>query len=226
MTRQDWTTAGVTALGVAALTAALFAQPLCWAKDTVKVTVPALPNTQLALPTLKAQVAATTTPAPGKDVHVLLTMKSPARTEAAVVPVTVTVLRTEMSPMARSMPIPERVTETQTSLPINKDGIGAALVTLPLQWALPAKPQAETPKPANDKAPAIRLPESTVTFQLVLSATVSGKTVCSEPQVMAMVTAREKRIAQQPRRPLQVRVVNLYASAKPVPGQLVASAKK
>ncbi len=207
MTRHDWWTAGVTAAGVAALMTALLAQPLCWAKDTVLVKVPALPSTQLAIPAMKAQVSATTKPKPGDVVQVQLAVKSPARADATVVPVTVTVLRTEMGEDERSMPEPTRVTELKTRLPINKNGAGATTVTLPLQWVK-----------ARVRKPTASRPSRIVNYQLVLSATVAGKTVCSDPETLAM-------LAPPPRQAATVRTASARAS-KPSKGPLLASAKK
>jgi hypothetical protein len=164
----------------AVLTAALLSQPLCWANEVKRVKIPSLPSSRLTVPALKAQVAATATPQPGKDVQVKLAVTAPATAEGTDLPVTVTVLRAEWSGGERSEPEMSRVTERKATVHLGKGGTGSTAVPLPLQWA--------APKTAK-KGKAAETVQN-VTYELVLSSTVAGKTACSDPSLLAQATPK------------------------------------
>jgi len=171
MTKQEWLTAGIVAACVAVLTVGLIAPPMCWAGPARVFEVPALPSTQLSIPTIHAQVAATATPAPGQTVLATLSLTSPAGMSLTPVPVAISVLRTEMNPMARSMPRPQQVAFVQTSVPVGTDGKGSVAVALPMTWAIPASAAAID----TTNAKSVRTLKSEISYQMVLSSPLGGK---------------------------------------------------
>ena len=178
MTKQEWLTAGIVAACVAVLTVGLIAPPTCWAGPARVFEVPALPSTQLSIPTIQAQVTATALPAPGQTVLATLSLTSPAGMSLTPVPVAISVLRTEMNPMARSMPRPQQVALVQTSVPVGADGKGSVAVALPLTWALPAP--AVTADTTNAKT--TRILRSETSYQMVLSSPLAGIAAPSDIQ--------------------------------------------
>lgn len=189
MHRQDWLTACVVAVGVAMVTVALMAPPSCWAEQAKLVAVPALPSTQLTIPSINAQVTAAATPAPGQPVKVALTLKSPSGSGLQQVPVTITVLGTNISIMSRSMPKAEQVAQVTASVPVNWDGSGTALVDLPLTWAAPPPPQAIAPvkqeatADSKDAKPKLEL-QQVISYQMALSSTLGGQAAPTALQII------------------------------------------
>jgi|GEM_PF-1192760 len=100
------------------------------------------------------------------------------------VPVTVTVLKTDMNMMARSMPEPEQVMQLETSVPIGPGGAGAQVVTLPLTWAEQEKPAA-----GNNRQPA-SWPRRMISYQLMLSSPLGGKAAPSDLRRVAQAGPR------------------------------------
>lgn len=182
MSIQDWWIACLVAMGVAALTMVALTPPLCWAEQRAMITIPALPSTQLTIPTLQATVTANTTPMPGLGVQAMLNVRSPAETDLREVPVTVTVLRTVMNPMSRSMPRPQQVAQVAARVPVGLDGNGTTVVDLPLVWATP------TPAAVNPDGNSRRVVQTPVidTFQLVLSSPLGGQTAPATLQRLSM----------------------------------------
>lgn len=110
------------------------------------------------------------------------------------VPVTVTVLKTEMNPMARSMPEPEQVMQLETSVPVNPGGAGSAIVPLPLTWAEPEKPAVNVAD-GNNRQQVLRIGR-TLSYQLVLSSLLGEKAAPSELRQVSQADQRvtEKRL--------------------------------
>jgi len=181
MSKQEWLTACIAAVFVAALTVMVTVPPMCWAEGKTLVAVPALPSTGLTIPSIDAQISASATPVPGLPVKVLLALSSPPGTDLAMVPVTMTVQKTTMNPMARSMPAPDQLTQIETYIPVGSDGKGVAVVELPLVWAQPApKPAAE---PAKDGKPQqLQLMPTVTNYWMVLSSSLGGKSAPAEVQ--------------------------------------------
>lgn len=190
MTRQDWLTACVVAIGMTALTVSLIAPPLCWADGEAKVVVPALPATALTIPSINAEVTATAAFAAGRDVEVCLLVKAPSGTDLTQVPVTVAVQKTDMNVMSRSMPMPEEVAKVEATVPVGPDGTGSVMVKLPLVWAAPPP----APKPVEKAVPydaemqKYTLVENATRFQMVLSSTLGGQRTAVDVEYLQAAT--------------------------------------
>jgi len=103
------------------------------------------------------------------------------------VPVTVTILRTDMNVMSRSMPEPEQVTRIETSVPVGPGGTGSVVLPLPLTWAQPEKPQVITPNVRNPRP--VLIMRRIVSYQMVLSSPLGGKAAPSELRRVARMEA-------------------------------------
>jgi len=183
MTKQEWLTALIVAVGVAVLTMGVTAPPVCWAEPTAAPVVPELPPTELTIPSISARVSASATPAPGQPVKVMLALTSPSGSDLTRVPVTVTVLSTTMDPDAREMPKPVQVTKVDTDVPVGPDGNGSTVVDLPLTWAIPAPPPAPETADSKDAKRVLRLQRVT-SYQMVLSSTLGGKAAPADLQAL------------------------------------------
>ncbi|MEI7834006.1 MAG: hypothetical protein WCJ56_12525 [bacterium] len=137
MKKQDWLTSCAVAL-VVALVIVIAGPQMGVADSAVQIPVPALPSTSMMIPTINAEVTATATPVPGKRVIVNVALKSPSGAGRILVPVTITISRTESSPMMRSVPLPVQVAQVSAMVPVGVDGNGMASVALPLIWEIPA----------------------------------------------------------------------------------------
>jgi hypothetical protein len=105
------------------------------------------------------------------------------------VPVTVTVLRTDMDMFARSMPLPEQVTQLETTVPIGPGGKGSVVVPLPLTWAEPEKTQAKTT--GSQPVQPIVIPRRSISYQMVLSSPLGGKAAPSELRRVAQISRQQ-----------------------------------
>jgi hypothetical protein len=185
MTKQEWLTALIVAVGVAVLTMGVTAPPVCWAEPTAAPAVPELPPVGLTIPSISARVSASATPAPGQPVQVLLTLTSPSGSDLTRVPVTVTVLSTTMDPDAREMPKPVQVTKVDTAVPVGPDGNGSTVVDLPLTWAVPAPPPAPETADSKDAKRVLRLQRVT-SYQMVLSSTLGSQAAPADLQILVL----------------------------------------
>lgn len=179
MTRQDWLTAGVTAMMTAMVTVGLLAPPWCWADGAAPVKIPTLPSTQLTIPSIQALVSATATAKPGEPAQVTLTVKMPAGASVTEVPVTVTVTKTENNLMSRSMPMPKVVAMVQATVPVGADGHGTATVALPAIWDTPAPTQVPV-----TQTPKTNLNATVVTYLMTLSSSLGGQ---AAPTMMSII---------------------------------------
>lgn len=171
MTRRDWWISGVTAIAVAALTATLIAPPISWAVPATPRAVPNLPPSQLSIPSLKAKIAATATPAPGQPISVTLSVQSPPRMGAKKVPVTITVYETRQDIMSRSGPVPEQISQVQTSVMVGWTGKSTKSIALPLVWAKTEKPVTVSRSSGRVVVPI----RPATTYQLALTSPLGEK---------------------------------------------------
>ena len=186
MTRQDWLTAFVIMAGVAAVTVGLIAPPVCRAANSGVIAIPALPPSQLTIPTIKAKVMATATPEPGKSVKVKLALQSPWSVKVLTVPVTVTVLGTTMNLMSRVGPLPgdaKVVTKVTTSLLVGPNGCASTIVALPLTWAIPTPPATS----ASGKPKPVLRSMMVTSYQMVLSSPLGGQAAPAGLQIVPAV---------------------------------------
>lgn len=209
MTKQDWLTACFTAVGVAAMTLAMTVLPMCWADETPLVEIPALPSAQLMISAMDARVTASATPAPGSGVEVLLTVNSPSRANAVLVPVTITVNRTNLEPMSRSVPPSQQVARVYAVVLVGVDGNGSTSVQLPLKWAVQA------PQQANSAPDA----QQVMSYQMVLSSPLGGQAAPDNLQTVSVYNTPPSALQRPPARSAPLTVIN---SRSP---QMIASAQ-
>ncbi|MDD4889023.1 MAG: hypothetical protein PHU85_03765 [Phycisphaerae bacterium] len=155
MRRNDWLAACVVAMIVAAVVVAAALPAISWATGPATAGVPALPPTQLTIPTLQATVSAMAEREPGKPVKVKLSAVAPAARAGQHVPVTLSIISSTSSPMARSEPLPTQAFRTEVSLLIGPEGTASSTVDVPLTWASPVS----TTRPDESAQQAARVAE-------------------------------------------------------------------
>ena len=171
MNKQDWLISSMITVLVAVMTIALMNPSIGWAGQETLVAVPELPSTQLKMPSINAEVSASTVPEPGQGVKVTLDVKSTEGGKVAEVPVTITVLRTDINPMARSLPLPKQVTQVVSAVPVDSGGNGSVVVELPLIWA----EKATIAVTANNNLEQKPISQVETRYQMVLSSSLGGE---------------------------------------------------
>jgi hypothetical protein len=174
MKKHEWLTATVVAFAVAMAMATYIAPPALWADQASLAVIPALPPSYLTIPSIAAKVTAATAPDPGNPVAVTLTVTAPSGSEVRQVPVTVTVLRRTMNPMARVMPPAQQVAQVSATVTLSPEGTGTALVDLPFTWeATPTAKSTDTSGDTSQTAPPPEWMKAVTKYSMTLSSTLN-----------------------------------------------------
>ena len=193
MTKQDWLTACVVAGGVAALTVAIARPPMGWAVTPAPpAAVPALPSAALSIPSLGAKVTAAATPDPGQPIKVKLTVKAELASAGTRIPVSVSIFSTSpTAQMSRVFIPPTELSKVDTSIGVDSDGNGSAVVQLPIKWAVPA-PSAATSATASGTAQSSTPPAGVLRVRAVNYFMGLSSSLIKQPAGMALLQVRRQ----------------------------------